>query len=242
MPNPLRTILVGFGKIASGLETDTKMATHFKYATHAQVLKDHPSFDWIGVVDPSKTVQTAARHKWGIPYVADELVDIVKEIDPEVVVITAPPAARVQIIEMCPNLKAAFVEKPLNLGACTGDELIDTCFKRDIHLQVNFWRRGDNLFQNLRASKLSELIGIPSAIFATYGNGLRNNASHMIDFIRMILGEITSVQANATAIPLNSPSLTGDICLPFTLTLKTGAVVAIHPIDFDNFREIGLDI
>jgi predicted dehydrogenase len=84
-------------------------------------------------------------------------------------------------------LQAAFVEKPLNFGDQKGDALIDICLKKNINLQVNFWRRGDELFQNLAAGKLSELIGIPSAVFATYGNGLRNNASHMIDFVRMIL-------------------------------------------------------
>jgi predicted dehydrogenase len=240
--NSLRTIVVGFGKIASGLETDSKMARHFKYATHAQVLRDHPNFDWLGVVEPSEMAQAAARQKWGIPYVSSELSVIVKEVNPEVIIITAPPTSRVQIIEMCTNLKAAFVEKPLNFGDQKADALIDICLKKDINLQVNFWRRGDELFQNLAAGKLSELIGIPSAVFATYGNGLRNNASHMIDFVRMILGEITSVQANAPAIPLTAAPLNGDIHLPFSLTLETGAVVAIHPIDFSNFREVGLDI
>lgn len=239
---PLRTIVVGFGQIARGLETDSKMATHFEYATHAQVLRDHPNFDWLGVVDPSDTAQAAARNKWNIPYVAGELSNIIKEVDPEVVVITAPPTSRVEIIEMCPNLKAAFVEKPLNSGGHEGDALVDTCLNRGINLQINFWRRGDELFQKLEADKLSELIGTPSAVFATYGNGLRNNASHMIDFVRMLLGEIKSVQANASAASLNGAPLTGDVHLPFSLTLETGTVIAIHPIDFSNFREVGLDI
>jgi predicted dehydrogenase len=239
---PLRTIVVGFGQIARGLETDAKMATYFKYATHAQVLQDHPGFDWLGVVDPSKSAQTIAHNKWSIPHVAGELADIVKIVEPEVIVISAPPASRVALIESCPNLKAVFVEKPLSLGDQESDALINACFKKGVNLQVNFWRRGDTLFQKLSAGKLSELVGIPSAVFATYGNGLRNNGSHMIDFIRMLLGEIKSVQANTIALPLGNAPLSGDIQLSFSLTLKSGTVVAVQPVDFNNYREVGLDI
>ena len=239
---PLRTIVVGFGQIASGLEADAKMAAHFKYATHAQVLNDHPNFDWLGVVDPSDEAQSTARDKWNVPHVGDDLADIIAKTDPEVVIITAPPEARLSVINQCPNLKSAFVEKPLNLGGDEGDELVDACIKRGINLQVNFWRRGDQLFRELAAERLATLVGTPEAIFATYGNGLRNNASHMIDFIRMLLGEITAVQAGGPASPLENPPLPGDVHVAFSANLERGATVAIQPIDFTNYREIGLDI
>lgn len=239
---PLRTIVVGFGQIASGLEADAKMSKYFKYATHAQVLKSHPNFDWLGVVDPSKDAQAIAQDKWGIAHVGSELEDIVREINPEVVIITAPPEARLSIINQCPNLKSLLVEKPLNLSGRDGDKLVDACIKRGINLQVNFWRRGDQLFQSLAAGQLSELIGTPSAVFATYGNGIRNNASHMIDFIRMLLGEISMVQANASISRLQSPPLAGDVHVPISLTLETGPVVSVQPVDFNNYREVGLDI
>jgi predicted dehydrogenase len=239
---PLRTIVVGFGKIASGLEADAKMARYFKYATHAQVLKDHPNFNWVGVVDPENDAQVAARDRWGVAHVGSELAKIIAATDPEVVIITAPPEKRLSIINQCPNLKSAFVEKPLNLIAQEGDELVDTCFKRGINLQVNFWRRGDQIFHELAIDRLAELVGTPKAIFATYGNGLRNNASHMIDFIRMLLGEITAVQANGSVSPLTNSALPGDVQVPFSATLENGSVVSIQPVDFTNYREVGLDI
>ena len=239
---PLRTIVVGFGQIASGLKKDKKMSTHFEYATHAQVLRAHPGFDWLGVVDPSSVAQDAARNIWNIPNVADNLNNVVAIVDPEVIVVTSPPLSRLSILESCPNLKAVLVEKPLNLNDREGYTFVDTCFKRDLNLQVNFWRRGDDLFQKFSAGKLHELIGVPAATFATYGNGLRNNGSHTIDFIRMLLGEVTTVQANAPRVLLEKSPLPGDIQLPFSMTLETGAIVSIQPVDFNNYREIGLDI
>ncbi|MBT7771659.1 MAG: hypothetical protein HN705_16810, partial [Rhodospirillales bacterium] len=60
--------------------------------------------------------------------------------------------------------------------------------------------------------------------------------------IRMLLGEITAVQAGGPASPLENPPLPGDVHVAFSANLERGATVAIQPIDFTNYREIGLDI
>jgi hypothetical protein len=36
--------------------------------------------------------------------------------------------------------------------------------------------------------------------------------------------------------------LPGDIAVPFTLALEDGARVAVAPLDFSHYREVGLDI
>jgi len=238
----LRTIVVGFGQIADGLRNDSKMAKYFDYATHAQVLNDHPRFQWLGVVDPLESAQAAAKDGWNIPHVAGDLASVASEVKPEVAIIAAPPGERAEIVQQLPSLKAVLVEKPLGIGGDEGQAFISFCNKKNIQVQVNYWRRGDELFRKMAAGGLREKIGRPQAVFATYGNGLFNNGGHLVDFIRMLLGEVASVQALDQPKPIENAPLKDDMKVAFSLVLASGAVVSVQPLDFNLYREIGLDI
>ena len=237
-----RTIVVGFGRIADGLRHDARMAEYFTYATHAQVLNDHPDFQWLGVVDPAEQAQQAAKDGWNIPHVAGDLTSVAREVEPEVAVIAAPPGERAEIVQQLPSLKAVMVEKPLSVGGDEGQAFINFCQQRNVHLQVNYWRRGDDLYRRLAAGGITERIGRLQAAFATYGNGLFNNGGHLVDFIRMLLGEVASVQALDQTRPAEGAPLADDLEAAFALTLASGAIVTVQPLDFSHYREVGLDI
>lgn len=243
----LRTILIGFGQIAQGLGRDQKMSAWFDYATHAQVLRDHPAFDWCGVVDPDPKAQEAARGRWRIPHVGTNLTDVAEQVKPEIAVITTPPGGRAAVLNGLPDLKAVLAEKPLNgpqdqAQHSDGHQLVEACATRSLPLAVNYWRRGDETFQRLGQSRLTEEVGTPQAAFATYGNGLHNNGGHMVDFIRLLLGDVTAVQALGPAAPCPEAPLAADLRLAFALTLESGLNVSVMPLDFRCYREVGLDI
>ncbi len=242
MTKKLRTIIVGFGQIADGLRHDAKMAKYFTYATHAQVLSEHPAFDWLGAVDPSEQAQRAARENWNIPYVAGDLASVAREVKPEIAIIAAPPGERAEIVQQLPTLKAVLVEKPLGVGGEEGQAFIKFCREKNVQVQVNFWRRGDDLFRQLAGGGLNDAIGKPQAAFATYGNGLFNNGGHMVDFIRMLLGEVATVQAlDQPRLAIGAP-LADDQSVSFALGMANRAMVTVQPLDFSHYREIGLDI
>jgi len=238
----LSTIIIGFGQIADGLGRDERMSENFEYATHAQVLADHPAFDWLGVVDPSVEALGAARDSWQIPHVGADIDTVAKAVQPEVAIITAPADTRAEIVQQLPNLKAVLVEKPLGGSDAEATSFVDFCRDRNIAVQVNYWRRADELYRKLAAGELLRRIGRPQAAFATYGSGLHNNGSHMIDFIRMLLGEVAMVQALGDARHIDNPPLPGDQHAAFALTMTSGTVVTVHPLDFNRYREVGLDI
>jgi len=109
-------------------------------------------------------------------------------------------------------------------------------------VQVNLWRRGDETFRALAAGRLEEMIGRPQAVFGTYGNGLLNNGTHLIDFVRMLFGAIGSVRAAGPVAPWQEGPLAGDINVPFCLHLTSGLVVMMQPLRFAHYRENSLDI
>ena len=234
----MKSIIVGFGRIANSIRHDQKMAKYFPMASHAQVLDKHPAFDWIGVVDQLPAARKAAWDEWQMeatnsPHTFS---------DAEFAVLAIPPAARLGVIEALPDLKAVLLEKP------AGDEaLLAHCDKRHIAVHVNFWRRGDDLYRELASWRLPAMIGAVQAVFCTYGNGLYNNGSHLVDFIRMLLGEVTNVKRTTEPVRLgvlgcSYPNVKDDWHVGFNLTMASGVPVSVLPLDYRHYREFGVDI
>lgn len=238
-----RTLMVGFGDIASGLDQDLKMARYFEYASHASVLSAHPAFDWLGTVDLREAALINARDKWRIPVVETDLATAIEKVRPEIAVLATPPGQRAEAVAAMPDLKAVLVEKPLSgPNDNDGKALATICAERGIPVLVNYWRRADRNFRDLAAGGLKARIGAPQAVFGLYGKGLANNCSHMIDFLRMLLGDVTTVQALGPAVPSPDSTVPGDLQLPFALTLEDSTVASFGTVDFHHYREVGLDI
>ena len=244
MTRRFRTVIIGFGKIAEGYAEDPVMARYFSFATHAQVLAAHPLFEWKAVVDPSERALERASTQWQIPYVAKTVEELVHGYDyqPEVAVIATPPQGRLGIIGRFPTLRAVLVEKPLGVTLAEGQAFIKECKECGLLVQVNLWRRADETFRKLTAGRLVELIGEPQAAFGVYGNGLLNNGTHIVDFVRMLLGEIDVVQAIAGVSPYPAGPIPGDVGVPFSLRIEGNVVVTMQPIQFEHYREVSLDI
>ncbi len=239
---PLRAAIIGFGKVGAGYVDDAVMARHYPFATHAQTFAAHPAFDWQGVVDPSPSACQTARTRWNIPHVAHTVEELARVYNPEVAVLATPPDMRLALLAQLPDLRAVLVEKPLGETLAQGQAFAAECERRNILVQVNLWRRADAQFERLAHGLLAELVGDVQAVFGLYGNGLRNNGTHLIDFARMLFGEVkqASVVPNAPIIPTGP--LRGDVNAAFTLRFASGLVAMCQPLDFAHYRENSLDI
>lgn len=236
----LRTVLLGLGKIGAGYADDPVMARYFPFATHAQVLAQHPGFKWDACVDPSSTARAAARQRWGVDHVVEKIDALPRGYRPDVVVVASPPEARADLIEAF-DARAFVLEKPLARSAAEGRALVARCRARGALVQVCLWRRADAGLRALATGELTHRVGEIQFMNVVYGNGLRNNGTHMIDMVRMLAGEVAEVQAIPATSRAAGP-LQGDIDVAFYLRLVNGAFAVFAPIDFRNYRENGLDI
>ncbi len=109
----LRAVLVGFGRIAHGYANDRVMARYVVYASHSQVLAEHPAFDWDAVVDPSPVALDLARRRWGVRRVARHFEELGDDYSADVAIIATPPTARLEVVERVKDLRGVLVEKPL---------------------------------------------------------------------------------------------------------------------------------
>ncbi len=234
----LKTLIVGFGGIARGLASDQRMAKYFPIATHGQALRADDGFDWIGVVDPDPAARQCAETDWNVA--AFETPSLASHLEPDILVLATPPGMRTDTLSFLPSVRGVFVEKPL--GGVDGEALSLQAEARDIPLQVNYWRRGDETLGALASGEIKQLLGTLQAGTGVYGNGLDNNGSHLIDMIRMLLGEPRWVQAIGDAVPLNGGPVAGDIHVAFALGMGGNAVITVHPLDFGHYREVALDL
>lgn len=241
MPDRLRTVLIGFGRIAAGYARDTRMGRWFPFATHAQVLRTHPAFALMGVVDTDQHARNDAQQNWGVANAVATLDDLENPSMFEVAVIATHPERRFNILERLPNLKAIIVEKPLATDLLTARDFLDKCVSRNILVQVNFPRRGDSEMRRL-AVTMPDNIGEVQAAFALYGNGLNNNGSHIVDWARMFLGEVIWVRTLPDGPSIAGDHISRDTSIPFILGLMRGACLMAQPLTFANFRENSLDI
>lgn len=233
----MKSILIGFGRIANSIRHDKKMGWYFQYRSHAQVLNDHPDFDWIGVVDPDDEAVETARREWKVCAYHK----IYDNCEAEFAVLAIPPGPRLEVLKSLPDLKAVLIEKPLGPE---GAEFLQVCKDRNIQCSINFWRRGDILYRELANGGIKDRIGDVQAVFCTYGNGLFNNGSHMVDFMRMLFGEPKSVRTIGTPEKCGIVGCSGafdDWRATFALEMGDFNIL-VHPLDYGHYREFGLDI
>jgi predicted dehydrogenase len=235
---PLRAVLAGLGRIGSGYADDPVMARHYRFAAHAQVLEAHPAFDWVGAFDVRADARVAAAQRWPGLHVTDRPGDLAADV----AVLATGPEARLDLLAALPGVRGVLVEKPLGRSADEGQRFLDHCRERGIAVQVCYWRRADTAFRALAAGGLEAAIGRPQVATLVYGNGLRNNGSHMIDFVRMLLGEVRDVSVPAGVEAYAEGPLDGDINLPFTMVAGAGVPVAALPLRFGHYRENAIEV
>lgn len=239
----IKTLLVGLGKMGQGYADDPEMAKYFKYATHAQVLSRHPAFDWQAMVDIDDGALAVANDSWKVAHKGRCIADLGSLAgDTEMAVIATNPGLRLAMIDELPNLKAVLVEKPLGGTLAEAERFLEECERRNIMVQVNLWRRADQLYRSLAGGQLAELIGPVQAASCVYGNGVLNNGTHMIDFARMLFGEVEGVRMLGPAAGFVEGPLPGDRNIAFQLEMHSGLSVQFIPLRFSDFRENGLSV
>jgi len=236
----MKSVLVGFGRIGDSIRHDKKIARYFPYASHAQILTNNKKFKWAAVVDPSDNARKAAG-LWDVKKIVKDASSLRKD-KIEFAVLATPPDTRLGVIKKLPDLKAVLIEKPLGRE---GEKFLNYCMQREIDVQINFWRRGVPFFMDLANGGVEDRVGKPQAVFCTYGNGLYNNGSHLVDFIRMLFGPVEYARATARPKTLKSAGCSGtldDLHAGFVLGMQRGFNVIAEPLNFNHYREVSVDI
>lgn len=191
MKHEIKLCMVGAGRVGKN---------------HAKVITQFvPSGKIVALVDPAIEVRNATGDEFGIEDRFDNLIQAVNTVDFDAVIITTPTFTHQELAcEAAEFGKHVFLEKPMAISIEECDQIMDTCKKNNVILQIGFMRRFEPEFVNAAQRIENGEIGKPMLVKSlTHGPGLppawardlkRSNGmlaevnSHDWDAVRWLMG------------------------------------------------------
>jgi len=183
---------------------------------HLGILKEDPAFEVAGIADPSPQAEAYAREN-GFAYFSDPeaLLDKTK---PDGAVIANPNALHRATALLCIARKIpTIVEKPVADTLADAHAIVEAAAKANVPVLTGHHRRHNPIMQAARDLVASGALGRIVAANGTWlhrkpddyydvtwrreagGGPILINAIHDIDCLRMVVGEIETVQATASS-------------------------------------------
>jgi predicted dehydrogenase len=183
---------------------------------HLGILKADPAFEVAGIADPAPQAEAYAREN-GFPYFADTAA-LLEKAKPDGVVIANPNALHRETALLCIAGKIpAIVEKPVADTLADARAIVEAAAKANVPMLTGHHRRYNPIMQAARDFVASGALGKIVAANGAWlhrkpddyydvmwrreagGGPILINAIHDIDCLRMVVGEIETVQATASS-------------------------------------------
>jgi len=198
MPARYRAVVVGCGRIGSGLSFDAREpGTH----SHAQAYREHGRIELVGVADPDQVRLDAAAAAWSVSADRDASA-LCASLRPDIVSVCTPDGTHIDVARGI--LRAAaprllFIEKPLASTTADAEALAAEARRSGTAIAVNHTRRYVPAFRTIADELRSGVHGTPYLARGLYGKGLTHNGVHAIDLLRLWLGDPSEVHGRAAA-------------------------------------------
>lgn len=186
--------LIGCGNIAS-LWDETEGPAH-QPKTHAAAFSKDPRFHLSSFFDINLKRAQQACDFWKGSLATDSFEKFLAQ-DLDILCLCVPEQARVSLLQQIPQDKNYVVisEKPLAPSIEEAERIFKIVQSSTWKFLINYIRRYGTGFQELK----SRLVDNPiQKVVATYGKGLRNNGTHMLDLFNFLFGTPLSGQWLAT--------------------------------------------
>jgi predicted dehydrogenase len=199
----VRVAIIGCGLI--GTEWDRTAPVDGPALTHARAFSQHPRAQLVAVCDRDLDRARNAAHYWQIPHAYGDPRQLFLEEKIDLAVIATPSAARLAIIEpaLAGGVNVLVIEKPLANTLDESRRLVAAIDAAGARAVVNYSRNWDFSMRDARDHIATGAIGGVQRLVATYGKGISNNGSHLIDIAGFLCGA-RPVRARALGSPLDA--------------------------------------
>lgn len=228
MEKQFNALIVGAGNIGAFFDTPQSEDV----LTHAHAFSKIKGFNLLGFVDISEEKGKKAAELWNTNYYSS-LEEVFNENKIDVISICVPDQYHYEIFKKVLNfpVKLIFAEKPLAKNLKQAEELIKISKEKNVKCLVNYSRRFVDEFKILRENILSGEYGEFICGTSYYGKGTLHNGSHLIDFLRYMLGEIKETKVFNYKFDFYND----DPSVSSVLTLKNGGNFIIQNIPCSNY-------
>jgi predicted dehydrogenase len=209
----VRVAIIGCGLI--GTEWDRISPANASALTHARAFTHHPRAELVALCDrDGERVRSAAKY-WRVAHAYTDPEQLFAEQNIDVAVVAASSEARWAIIEsaLTAGVKVLVIEKPLANTLEESRRLVTAIDAAGARSVVNYSRNWDPSMRELKDRIGTGAMSKVQRVVATYGKGIGNNGSHLIDLTGFLCGA-RAVRARALGSPFDASeaawSLSGE--------------------------------
>ncbi len=199
----LNVAIIGCGLI--GAQWDAKATLTAFSLTHAAGFSRHPRAQLVAMCDhdSDKARQAALRWNAQASYCDPSILFAEHQID--VAVVATSSAARWDVIKqaLAAGVKVLVIEKPLATTLNESRKVAAAIEASGIKSIINFSRHWDPSMAILRERIRAGGMGSLQRLVGTYGKGISNNGSHMIDLCTLLC-DARPVRARSLGSPLDA--------------------------------------
>ncbi|PIT92566.1 MAG: hypothetical protein COU08_01735 [Candidatus Harrisonbacteria bacterium CG10_big_fil_rev_8_21_14_0_10_42_17] len=234
-----KVAVIGCGRIGMLMEHDKKRP---KPATHTGAFDSNPRTELAAVVELDPEKQKEAKKMYPEVQVFGDAEEMFKKINLDIVSIAAFQSAHYPMVMLAAKHKVPVIvcEKPIADTEEEGREMIEACKNAGSKLIINHIRRFDPFLQEWAEKVKDGIVGEVQQATTLYAIGLYHMGTHLIDLIRLYLGDIEWVAAwqnkrAHTAVP-------EDWCVDGIMGLKSGARVTLQSLNVKDYSTLELRI
>lgn len=232
--------VVGLGRIGCGFMRDPKRGLH---STHVGSYSIVEGIKVVAVCDTDAAAREQAR-----PYLDPDTVlfenlgEMLTGVKLDVLSVCTPVEWHLECVtaSAAAGVKVIFCEKPLASTVLDGEIMVKVCEAESVLLSINHQRRFSLLHQKVSRRVRSGAMGRVQGAHAIYTAGILNSGSHLIDLLRLYLGDVSWVRATYST----SPSWRGedDPNIDGTLHFRDGYMARVLGLDSRAYSIFSLDI
>lgn len=179
--------IIGLGAIAFGYDQDKSDLV----LTYSRAISEHPNFNFGWGIDPSEE----KRQQFSDKYQTQSFQNIEQATSNiDAVVIASPTAHHFESVKQALKLnpKVIVLEKPMAPSLEQAQAITQLCEQQGIPLYVNYQRRLEPAFSQIKKRFLSGEFGKLVSAQLNYSRGLLNNASHFFDLTHYLFNDDVS--------------------------------------------------
>jgi predicted dehydrogenase len=177
----IRVAIIGCGRI--GTEWDRNTPADAPALTHARAFIQHPRAQLVALCDRDGERARSAANFWQVPNAYEDPHQLFAEQNIDVAVVAVPSEAHWSVIQqaLLADVKVLVIEKPLASTLVESRLLVAAIDAAGARCVVNYTRNWDPRMREIKNRIAAGEMGVVQRVVATYGKGVGNNASHLID-------------------------------------------------------------
>lgn len=230
----LKAAIIGLDKNIHQKNHETKHSP-----SYTQALFKNPDVRLVGVSDfDENNLRTFQKQHPGIK-TYQKYHEMIHQENPDIIIVCAPTHQHLPVVSQAISQKPKVIicEPPLSYNMEDGLFMVTECLRNDIELIINHPKRFDPMHQQICLAIQNGLIGNITGGTLYYANGIFNTGTHILDLVRLLIGNPTAVQAfHESSLDHPDPTLSGR------LVFSDKANLFLQAVDSHHYNMFEIDI